>query len=160
MGNEPRKLDRQRVEVWTLGRQRVEACKAKGRCSEGEGSEIGMRRVEARGRQKARDRQMRRVGRIIDNGWGYWRRLGYRRRWVGLSATKMGLSATVHHKYRWVVFFLFWYFFFFLTENSRRMAPNGEWASLGVFIVVFSDKMFLSLLPTSSDKFWFCHKRS
>ena len=51
-------------------------------------------------------------------------------------------------------------FFFFLTENSRRMAPNGEWASLGVFIVVFSDKMFLSLLPTSSDKFWFCHKRS
>ena len=68
MGNEPRKLDRRRVEVRTLGRQRVEACKAKGRCSEGEGSEIGMRRVEARGRQKAGDRQMRRVGRIIDSG--------------------------------------------------------------------------------------------
>ena len=31
---------------------------------------------------------------------------------------------------------------------------------LGVFIVVFSDEMFSSLLPTSSDEFQFCHKRS
>ena len=29
---------------------------------------------------------------------------------------------------------------------------------LGVFIVVVSDELFLSLLPTSSDEFLFCHK--
>ena len=65
----------------------------------------------------------------------------------------MGLSATVH---QCQVFF----YFFFKTENSRRMALNNEWASLGVFIVGFSDEMFLSLLPTSSDEFWFHHKRA
>ena len=40
------------------------------------------------------------------------------------------------------------------------MALNSEWASLGVFIVGFSDEMFLSLLPTSSYEFWFHHKRA
>ena len=39
------------------------------------------------------------------------------------------------------------------------MGLIGIEMGLGVFIVVFSDEMFSSLLPTSSDEFQFRHKR-
>ena len=45
------------------------------------------------------------------------------------------------------------YFFFFMGEMI------GIEMGLGVFIVAFSDEMFSSLLPTSSDEFQFRHKR-
>ena len=41
----------------------------------------------------------------------------------------------------WIVTLFFYY---------RKLKKNG--ASLGVFLVVFSDEMFSSLLPTSSDE--------
>ena len=57
--------------------------------------------------------------------------------------------------------FLFWFFFFFFFwEMKQYSGIEMGMIGLGVFIVVFSDEMFSSLLPTSSDEFQFCHKRS
>ena len=92
-----------------------------------------------------------------------------------------GSSATDHQQRRWFisngewligdgstlqVFFLFGFLFFNLVGEWLNVFCFVEWVNvfffffffLGVFIVVVSDELFSSLLPTSSDEFLFRHK--
>ena len=74
------------------------------------------------------DGKMRRVGRWIDaemrrvryrRRWAYWWRFGYGRRWVGLSAIKMGLSATKWAYRQW-----------FINGFGFETVANGYWCQL------------------------------
>ena len=89
-----------------------------------------------------------------------------------------GSSATDHQQRRWFiskgewligdgstlqVFFLFGFLFFNLVGEWLNVFCFAEWVNvffffLGVFIVLVSDELFSSLLPTSSDEFLFRHK--
>ena len=97
--------------------------------------------------------------------------MAHRRRWMAHQqrfnglATMNGSLATVQWRQQRYFFCLGFSFFFY--GEWLNVFCFAEWLNVffffffsfwGVFRVVVSDELFLSLLPTSSDEFLFCHK--